>query len=448
MNPVDRAKECIEKGGHVHLIGAGGIGMAGVAFLLKERGFAVSGCDLQENRQTEWLRKNGIGISLGHHETHIDESVDWLVRSTAVSDTHPEVCRARELGIPVSLRGEVLPALMRDRICIAVSGTHGKTTTTAMIAQVLGCGYCVGGEIAGVEGVAMDGNIMVVEADESDGTVAGYRPDFAIITNIEYDHMEHHASESAFIGCFEKLIQNTKHKVYYCADDPIAGRLCSTDPKCEAFTVPASRIALPLPGRHNQWNAAAALAISRHWKSKAEILQSLGKIQPIRRRFETVYEGGGIRIVSDYAHHPTEIAATIQTAKELGPKRLLGVFQPHRYTRTLALGPDFPPSFQGMDKLWLVPVYAASEQPVPGGATKDLMGLFPATWDGRLHYCQTLETAWAKIRSELRAGDMLLVIGAGDIEQIAEQARRFWPNSDSFLRAQNTNSGDSGAFYP
>jgi len=433
MNPVDLAQELLEKGGRAHLVGAGGIGMAGVAFLLKERGLAVSGCDMQENRQTDWLCKNGIQVFAGHDESHIAKNIDWLVRSTAVPDTHPEVRRAKKLGIPVSRRGEVLPALMRDRTCIAVSGTHGKTTTAAMIAQVLECGYCIGGEIAEIEGVAMDGETMVVEADESDGTVAGYTPDYAVITNIEYDHMEHHASEADFIGCFEQLIRNTKEKIFYCADDPISVRICAGNPECEPFYFPNPPIPLPIPGDHNQRNAAAALAVCRNvsrrsqtkadGKSEVEILQTLESIRPIRRRFETVFEGNGIRIVSDYAHHPTEIAAFVQTALELKPKRLIAVFQPHRHTRTLALGADFPPAFEGVGRLWLVPVYAASEQPVEGGTTRDLMARFPEGWQERLHYSETLESAWAGIQSELRDGDLLLIIGAGDIEQLAEWAR-------------------------
>ncbi len=424
MNPVDQSQALIGRGGCVHLIGVGGIGMSGVAWLLKTRGFSVSGCDLQENRQTEWLARNGVLISIGHDEAHITESVDWLIRSTAVPDTHPEIRRANELGIPVSRRGEVLPALMRDRTCIAVCGTHGKTTTTAMIAQILDCGYCVGGEIFGVDGVARDGEVMVVEADESDGTVAGYTPDFSVITNIEYDHMEHHASEDAFIGCFEQLVQNTGTKVYYCADDPIAKKICSGHPKCEGFDFPASHLALPLPGNHNQWNAAAALAVCKHWKTPDEIMGAMERMGPVRRRFETVFEGEGIRIVSDYAHHPTEIAALIQTAQELKPKRLLALFQPHRYTRTLALGADFPLSFKGLDHLWLVPVYAASELPLEGGRTSDLARRFSAEWESRLHECGSLEAAWAEVRHELRKGDLLLIIGAGDIETVAEWARR------------------------
>ena len=397
--------------------------MAGVAWLLKERGLKVSGCDLQVNRQTEWLSGKGISVLRGHRYAHIADDVDWLVRSSAVSDTHPEVCAAGNRGLPVSRRGEVLPALMRDRICIAVSGTHGKTTTTAMIAQVLQCGYCVGGEIEGLEGVARDGEIMVVEADESDGTVAGYTPDYAVITNIEYDHMEHHASEAAFIGCFEKLIRNTTKKVFYRVDDPIAANLCTNNSRCESFDCPAEPLSLPFPGKHNQWNAAAAMAVAGRWKHHNEILEALARIKPVHRRFETVWEESGIQIISDYAHHPTEIAALIQTAMELKPNRLIGVFQPHRYTRTLALGDDFPTSFEGLEHLWLVPVYAASEQPVKGGTTEDLAGRFSAEWETRLTCCPSLDDAWMDIRAQLRGGDLLLIIGAGDIEQLADRAR-------------------------
>jgi UDP-N-acetylmuramate--alanine ligase len=424
VNPVDRAQQLIEKSGHVHLMGIGGIGMAGIAFLLKERGFKVTGCDVQENRQTAWLKDNGVDILSGHHASHITDSVSWLIRSTAVSELDSEVKQANAQGIPVSRRGEVLPALMRNRTSIAVSGTHGKTTTTAIIAQVLDCGYCVGGEISRWEGVAKDRALMVVEADESDGTVAGYSPDIAIITNIEYDHMEHHASEAAFIGCFERLIENTKQKVYYCAEDPIAGKLCAANPKCEPYQIPPGGLKLPFPGLHNQWNAAAALAVAKTWKSESEIRRALEKIHPIQRRFETVYEQSGIQIVSDYAHHPTEISALIQTARELNPRRLVGLFQPHRYTRTLALGDAFPPSFNGMDKLWLVPVYAASEQPLEGGTTQDLIQRFPVEWEDRVCYSNTLENAWAEIQSELQEGDLLLIIGAGDIEKVANWAKQ------------------------
>ena len=402
----------------IHMIGIGGIGMAGLALLLKERGHRVSGCDEQENRQTAWLREKGIPVLIGHSRDHLKDA-EWIIRTTAVPDDHPEVKNAT---VPVSRRGEVLPALLRDRITIAVSGTHGKTTTTAMIAQILGCGYCIGGEVPGFDGVAKDGEVMVVEADESDGTVANYHPDIAVITNIEYDHMEHHASVEAFEACFKKFIANTRQKIVYCAEDPAATRLCAGNPKAVPYQFSPLRIALS--GRHNQLNACAALEVAKQWKSEAAIFAALEKIKPVRRRFEKVFQGD-CTIISDYAHHPTEIRTLVQTALEtLKPKRLLGVFQPHRYTRTKALMADFPPAFAGIDKLWLLPVYAASEKPLAGGTTADLFRNFPPGGKPDVENCESLDAAWLDIQRELRAGDLLLIIGAGDIEQLAERARR------------------------
>jgi UDP-N-acetylmuramate--alanine ligase len=402
------------------MIGIGGIGMAGLALLLKERGHCVTGCDEQENRQTAWLREKGISVLPGHDRSHLTD-IDWIIRTTAVPDDHPEVIHAT---VPVSRRGEVLPALMRDRITIAVSGTHGKTTTTSMIAQILGCGYCIGGEVPGFDGVAKDGEIMVVEADESDGTIVNYHPDIAVITNIEYDHMEHHASVEAFESCFKTLIANTKQKVVYCAEDAAAARLCAGNPKAVSYGVAGGMWNVALPGIHNRLNASAAIEVSRQWKTDEEIFQALEKIKPVRRRFEKVF-AGEYTIISDYAHHPTEIRTLIQTVREtLSPKRLLGIFQPHRYTRTKALMADFPPAFQGLDTLWLVPVYAASEKPLKGGTTEDLAGNFPAAGGPEVKNFHSLEKAWHDIKRELRAGDVLLIIGAGDIEQLAEWARR------------------------
>jgi UDP-N-acetylmuramate--alanine ligase len=327
--------------------------------------------------------------------------------------------------VPVSRRGEVLPALLRDRITIAVSGTHGKTTTTSLIAQILGCGYCIGGEVPGFDGVARDGGIMVVEADESDGTVANYYPDIAVITNIEYDHMEHHASVEAFEACFKTFIANTKQKIVYCTEDPAAARLCAGNPKAVpyGFKIADLRFKISLPGAHNRLNALAAIEVCKAWKTEAEIFQALEKIKPVRRRFERVFEGE-YTIISDYAHHPTEIRTLVQTALEtLKPKRLLGVFQPHRYTRTKALMADFPPAFRGLEKLWLLPVYAASEKPLAGGTTEDLFRNFPQSGKPDVKNVLSLEGAWQDIQRELRAGDVLLIIGAGDIEQLAEMIR-------------------------
>lgn len=401
----------------IHMLGIGGIGMAGLAFLLKERGHIVSGSDAQENRQTEWLRSKGISV-----QNEVPPDTEWVIRTRAVPDSHPDVLAAT---VPVSWRGDVLPELMKDRFTIAVSGTHGKTTTTSMIAQILDCGYCIGGEVEGFDGVARDGEIMVVEADESDGTVANYHPDIAVITNIEYDHMEHHNSFESFENCFCQFIAQTKEKIVYCADDPVAARLCENNPKAVPYSFEPLNVSLP--GRHNQLNASAALTACRSLGQRcpdAVSFQGLENLKPVKRRFEMVFDGD-YKVISDYAHHPTEIRALIQAALEtLKPQRLLGVFQPHRYTRTRALGPDFPPAFQGLEKLWLLPVYAASEQPLPGGTTEDLMEHFSKDWKKRIKFFLTLEKTWQNIAGELKKGDVLLIIGAGDIEQMAGWARR------------------------
>ena len=395
------------------MLGIGGIGMAGLAFLLKERGHTVSGSDTQENRQTDWLRGKGISI-----QNEVPADAEWIIRSRAVPDSHPDV---RAAAVPLSWRGDVLPELLRDRFTIAVSGTHGKTTTTAMIVQILDCGYCIGGEVDGFDGTARDGGIMVVEADESDGTVANYHPDIAVITNIEYDHMEHHADFESFEACFQKFIAQTKDKIVYCAEDPVATRLCENNPKAVGYSLhapcPMPQV-LPLPGRHNLLNAMASVEVCKQWLSEETIWQRLETLRPVKRRFEVVYEGE-YTVISDYAHHPTEIRALIDTALEtLKPKRLLGVFQPHRYTRTLALGPDFPPAFQGLEKLWLLPVYAASEEPIEGGTTADLLKKFPESEKMDVEFFQCLEKTWQDVQSELRDGDVLLIIGAGDIVEM------------------------------
>ena len=412
----DSIVHLLSKPRRIHMLGVGGIGMAGLAVLLQERGHVVSGSDLQENRQTAWLRAKGIVL-----QRDVPVDAEWIIRTTAVSNSHSDVCSAT---VPVSRRGEVLPVLLRDRFTIAVSGTHGKTTTTAIIAQILDCGYCIGGEVQGFDGTARDGEIMVVEADESDGTVALYSPDIAVITNVEYDHMEHHASVEAFESCFREFVKNTKQQVIYCADDPAASRLCATASNSVPYGVGISEFSSPvsLPGAHNRLNAMAAVEVAQLvGKEDFEIFQRLEHLNPIKRRFEVVFDGA-YTVISDYAHHPTEIRALIDTTlKTVNPKRLLAVFQPHRYTRTLALGDDFPPAFVGVDQLWLLPVYAASEEPISGGTTEDLFEKFKTYGSPAVKILPILEEVWQTVSVELEEKDCLLIIGAGDVEKIGEE---------------------------
>lgn len=460
-------KLVLDKGCNIHMVGVCGVGMAGLALLLKEKGHAVTGCDIVENGLAYWLRDNGIGVSTGHDGSHVLGGVDLVIRSRAVDDDCADIVCALREGVPVVYRGEVLPLLLEGHSAVAVSGTHGKTTVTAFIAQVLRSAgkdplWFVGAECPAFEGVAgvssvspkAAQHIFVLEADESDGTAALYEPDIAVITNIDFDHMEYFADEDDFKNCFRKLIDNTRKSVVYCFDDTLAQdllRSCgnkkvvsygvgdgcdvrAVDIKVEGliqrFSVVCrgervGEIDLPLPGRHNILNALAACAVCFELGLEfSEIKAGLGVVALPVRRFERVAESGGVVVISDYAHHPSEIKALIETAGRLERRRLIAVFQPHRYTRTLALGADFPRAFEGLDELVLCPVYAASEKPILGGTVYDLYARCRAAGISglSLSVAESLEQAWGYLRRELREGDVLLVIGAGDVDNIARWA--------------------------
>jgi len=453
--------------GHVHMVGACGIGMAGVSYLLKQRGFTVSGCDAGLNRQAEWLKGSGIPIDCPQSAGHLDETVDWVVMTPAVAMDCPEIVRARELGIPVSRRGEVLPALLGEGESVAVAGTHGKTTTATLIAQLLKAAgrdpsWCIGGESAPLGAVAGTGKdaVTVVEADESDGTLALYHPEIAVVTNIEYDHMEHFESEEDFNACFTAFIHQTRRRVLYCADDERATRQCAALPHAVGYGfgeeaglrgelrevsagselciqrdgVELGTVTVPIPGRHNAANALAAVGVCLELGLTFDSIgEAISAISLPRRRFEVVAQSGGVTVVSDYAHHPSEIAALIQTARREHTGRLLAVFQPHRYSRTKALGGDFPAAFDGVDQLVLAPVYPASEPPLTGGRACDLYVQFVAQGCDSPRLATSLEQAWAYLRRELREGDMLLVIGAGDVEQIG-----MWAGEETGNRSQES----------
>ena len=462
-SPFERAgrlrKRLAERSGHVHLLGICGVGMAGLALLLKERGLTVSGCDVHPNRRADDLRARGIEVRSGHAAGHLATGVDWVIRSSAVPLDEAEVRAAGERDMLFG-RGEVLAGLLTGLRSVAVSGTHGKTTTTSFITRVLAFGglrpsWCIGGDVPGLDGVggAGGGDVMVVEADESDGTVALYEPDVAVITNIEYDHMEHFESRDAFEACFRTLMARTRRCLVYCADDPraavlgmaapaaigyglgpgadLTGSELTEGPDSVAVTVRAGadelgRITLSVPGRHNALNALAALAVGREFGVPFDVIRSALESAPLPgRRFECVARRGGVRVISDYAHHPTEIAALIRTARQQSAHRRVAVFQPHRYTRTRALGADFPAAFAGVDELVLTPVYAASEAMIEGGTTADLYRHFretPVSGVPVPRLADSLEAAWSGLRATLQEGDLLLVIGAGDVVRVAQWA--------------------------
>lgn len=443
--------------GHAHFVGIGGVGMAGLAALVRETGIRVSGCDLVESRITVWLRENGIEVLSGHDPAHMDDTVSALVRTTAVKPDAPEVNRARAKKIPVYMRGAVLAALIEDRASIAVTGTHGKTTTSTFTAQLLeACGrdpsFCIGAEVRGDGAVAGagKGGLLVVEADESDGTVALYRPETAVLTNIEYDHMEHFRNESDMENCFLTFARAARKNVVWCRDDPglcrvLGGlrdgitfgfsdaadcRVAIENMSADSMTIrlfwrgdDEGLFTCRLAGRHNAVNAAGAAAVSRLYGcSFDEIRKGFLALRLARRRFEQVCDLKGVRVISDYAHHPTEIRMLLDLAKMQPHKRIIAVFQPHRYTRTLALGPQFVPACAGVDHLILAPVYPASEAPLDGGRIEDLYRHFVKANIPNVQMADSLEDAWNRACAILDSGDLLLVIGAGDVEVIGRWA--------------------------
>ncbi len=448
-------REALEthRNGAVHLMGIGGVGMAGLAGLLRHRGYAVDGCDVLGNRFTARLQAQGIPVLHGHDPNHVNADPFLLVRSTAVSATHSELVRAMDRGIPVFRRGEVFAALLQDQFTVAISGTHGKTTTTALCAHaVRGAGkaptYFVGGEWEGEGRVFVAGAdpITIVEADESDATLVRYRPDIAVITGMDYDHMEHFSDEQAFFHVFEQFIGNTREAIVYCSDDErlralipdAAGALSyglTSDAQYRAVDVrehaqgsefiveyKGSRMGLcrlPIPGAHNMLNALAALAVVHQLGLPINrAIASMHTFIPVRRRFERIAVWRGVPVYSDYAHHPTAIRALVASVRKLAPRRALAIFQPHRYTRTRALGPDFPPAFEGIDHVILAPVYPASEKPVQGGDIRDLAAHFHRYGGISFKVANDLDQAWNVFEGMAAEGDVLLLIGAGDIERL------------------------------
>lgn len=459
LDSVQRIQAILDThpGGAVHLMGIGGVGMAGLAGLLHQRGFQVSGCDLESNRLTKRLIADGVSVVQGHDPAHVDAAPFLLIRSTAVAESHPELARARERGIPVFRRGEVFPALLQSGFTVAVSGTHGKTTTTALtVHAVRGAGkdpsFFIGGEWEGdgrVFGAGAD-PLIIVEADESDGTLIHYQPDIAVITGIDYDHMEHFADEQAFIRVFEQFIARARRAVVYCRDDArlralVSGvdravsygfssdaHVCARNVRDQGdgstFTLAVEgkevgEYTLPVAGLHNVLNALAALAVAHELNlSLPDAGSALHDFRPVRRRFERVGVWRGVSVYSDYAHHPTEIKALIGAARRFAPRRLLAIFQPHRYTRTRALGDAFPAAFEGVDHVILAPIYAASEKPVPGGTEEDLARTFREYGGVSHESASDLRNAWDRFAATAQEGDVLLLVGAGDIEKLGELA--------------------------
>lgn len=461
INAEQRIRRFVDRCDRVHMCGIGGVGMAGVARLLAQSQVPVSGSELVLSAFTRMLQDVGVRVFSGHHPESIPDDVTWGIRTPAVKEGNPELTELRVRGIEVFDRAQVLAAIANQRKGIAVAGAHGKTTTSAMLTHVLrnckvNCGYAVGGATK-QEGLVSDSGtdeLFVFEADESDGSLAYYRPHTAIVTNIEWDHVDHFSSESELTDLFETFI-GASEMVLLNSDDPASmsrrpeHSLCAgfherSDLLVEVigpqrghgqqvlvcFRGESCQFELPLPGRYNVSNAAIALlgAVS-HGVSLTDATRSLESFQSVGRRFD-YHEANGRSLIGDYAHHPTELKALFAAARAVHKGPVIGVFQPHRYSRTLQWRREFARELGSLDEVHLVPVYGASESTILGGTSSDLAAEMGLQQD-QVH--ESLIHAWEVLRRRWRTGTLLLVIGAGDIEQIYTRARDCLENNDETI---------------
>ena len=449
----------------VHFVGAGGAGMGGIAEVLHNLGYAVSGSDIRENAVTRRLAGMGVRIYLGHDPGNLGDC-DAVVVSTAVSPDNPEVVTARELRIPVVPRAEMLAELMRFRFGIGIAGTHGKTTTTSLIASLLAEGgldptFVIGGQLNSTASHARlgEGHYLVAEADESDASFLYLQPSMAVVTNIDADHL------STYEGDFERLrqtfIEYLHHLPFYglavlCLDDPQVQQVLpevtrpvitygidtGADVRASGlrqegmqthFTVRRTGsddelpITLNLPGRHNVLNALAAIAVAGELGvSDSAIQQGLAHFQGIGRRFHVAGEvqtaNGGVLLIDDYAHHPREIAPTLAAVRAGWPeRRLVLAFQPHRYSRTRDLFDDFIQVLCEVDALVIGEVYAAGEAPISGADGRALCRGIRARGQVDPVFVEAIDELPGVLRDILQDGDVLLTLGAGDIGSVAAQ---------------------------
>lgn len=443
----------------VHFVGIGGAGMSAIAKVLVERGVKVSGSDLKQSRASSVLAAMGVDVHIGHDAGHA-EGAGVVVISTAIPEANPELRYAREQGIDVITRGEALALLLSESEAIAVAGTHGKTTTTSMVVSIfrhaqLDPTYLVGGGLndSGTNARYGRGKWTLAESDESDGSFLLLNPTIAVVTNVEADHIDHWDSIEDIRSAFGSFLSSTREggALVLPSDDEdllergrATGRRITTfgpggdisahdirgditgsrfEVSCEGASVPGS---LQVPGAHNVSNALAAIAAAHSaGVSISDAVAGVGNFHGVERRFQVRGEMRGVTVIDDYAHHPTEVAATIATARPGPWRRVVAVFQPHRYSRTAAFAADFGRSFGLADKVVITDVYGAGERPVPGVSGKLIADAACVSNPGKsVAYLPHRAELLSYLGQSLAAGDLLLTMGAGDITTVGDQVMK------------------------
>ena len=448
----------LQKRHRLHFVGIGGIGMSGIAEVLLNLGYAVTGSDLHESEVTERLRKLGAQVFIGHQEDNLAFDPSVVVISTAVKYSNPEVLEARRRHIPVIPRAEMLAELMRMKYGVAVAGSHGKTTTTSMIAAVLSTAgldptMVIGGRVhmLGTNAKMGQGAILVAEADESDGSFLLLSPTIAVVTNIDREHMDFHQTmerlNESFLDFINKIpfyglavlcLDNAhvrallpkvrKRFATYglSSDADFSAQDLQMKPTGVEYTVlhhakPLGKLRLHLPGRHSASNALAAVAVGHELEIPfSRVAEALDGFTGIHRRFEIKGEPRGITIIDDYGHHPAEIQATIEAIHDSWKRPLIVIFQPHRFSRTQDLFDDFLTAFDGADRLVLTEIYAAGEDPIEGVTSEALYQGIKRRGHMEVDFIPDKGQIVKQLVGKLNPGDIVLTLGAGDVYKVGE----------------------------
>ena len=449
--------------GPIHFVGIGGIGMSGIAEVLHNLGYVVQGSDASDNANVKRLREKGIHVEVGHRAENVGKAAVVVV-STAIKRDNPELMAARERRIPVVRRAEMLAELMRLKQCVAIAGTHGKTTTTSLVATLLDAGHfdptVINGGIINAYGTNARlgaGDWMVVEADESDGTFLKLPADVAIITNIDPEHLDHFHTFDAIKDAFRAFVENLPFYGFavMCLDHPtvqdlvgkiedrrvitygenpqadvrllgvdLRGGVCRfaveiRDRKTQQITR-VDDLVLPMPGHHNALNATAAIAVAYHLGMKPELIrEALKNFGGVKRRFTKTGEWKGVTIFDDYGHHPVEIAAVLRAARASTAGQVIAVVQPHRFTRLQSLFDQFATCFNDADAVFVADVYAAGEQPIAGIDRDHLVQAIKAHGHRNAVALDNPAALAGVVRGLARPGDYVVCLGAGTITQWA-----------------------------
>lgn len=432
--------------------------MSGIAQLLIARGGTVSGSDVKENAMTQLLARQGARISIGHGAGNIQDA-DYVVYSSAVKEDNPEIQEARRRGIPVMQRAEALARLMRDKKVICVTGSHGKTTTTSLVSHMLlearlSPTVAIGGNLKNINANALigEGDFFCAEADESDGSFLHYSPLYSIITNIDREHLDHYKTFDAVIAAYAAFMEKTRPGgcLFCCGDDENLVRLCRSHQgrrvlfglnaacdisarnirieglssvfDCVCGGRPAGTFRLSAGGLHNISNALSVIALGDELQiDRAVITRALETYKGAGRRLDVKWHNRDLMVIDDYAHHPTEIKATLAAVRHLPCKRLIAVFQPHRYSRTRLLLDDFASCFDAADLVVLTDIYPASEQPIPGVTSECVRDAIRKHAPGKQVEVIPKNGLTKHVRRILGPGDIVLMLGAGDITRISDE---------------------------